>query len=198
MTTAEPTPTGYLNVFEYNLSANINLGDQVCIQNLQPSTTVSRYSLAYLRNPPKPLVHIEVMSNNNQFESTTPPSIKTSTPPKVNSGIAAAITVRTSTGKPAANKTEPVIPISIGTLCFLVVLAAVFVGVFVTCRYVRNTCTLSTTPNNVLHTEKTEDDYGIEMDINQAYVTSTVQTERNIAYDLPQGLTKHKYDYVYL
>ena len=59
MTTVEPTPTGYLNVFEYNLSFNIHLGDQVRILNLQPSTTGSRYSLAYLGNPPKPLVHIE-------------------------------------------------------------------------------------------------------------------------------------------
>ena len=77
-------------------------------------------------------------------------------------------------------------------------LAAVFVVVFETCPYVRNRSTLSTTPNNALHTEKTEDDHTIEMDINQAYVTTKVQTERHIAYDVPQGLTKRKYDYVYL
>ena len=48
MTTVEPTSTGYLNEFEYKLSANIHLGGQVHIRNSLPLMEGSRLSLAYL------------------------------------------------------------------------------------------------------------------------------------------------------
>ena len=138
-TTVEPTSTGYLNVFEYKLSADIHPGDRVhIIQSSQPLMNGLRFLLAYLRNPPKPMVHIEVLNNNNQFEHTTSPSFMTSKPPKVNSGTQivnsgtiAAATVGATTYEPAEKKTEPVIPISIGVLCSLITLVVVFAVIIV-------------------------------------------------------------------
>ena len=79
-TTQEPRPTGYLNVFEYKVSSEIQSGDVVHIHISEPATESSekRYLLAYdiVGDTSKPMVSIEVSNHNNKNKS---PASATST-----------------------------------------------------------------------------------------------------------------------
>ena len=84
MTMSEPRPTGYLNVYEYDTSMNIEVGDMVHIQ--WPAEVVrvseSRYLLAYLTQlqggTRKPLIYINVSSlSQNQTTTVTIPDATT-------------------------------------------------------------------------------------------------------------------------
>ena len=63
MTTLEPRPTGYLNVFEYEMSAEVQSGDVVRVYIPEPVTR-KKYLLAYVGETSKPMVSIEVSNHN--------------------------------------------------------------------------------------------------------------------------------------
>lgn len=128
----DPKPTGYLNIFEYQLSANIQPGDRIQILREYPATEYeSRYLLAYLGHPPKPLVHIDV-SNDNQAVTTA-----ASIPHSRDHGTNAATTIVsrtsaetiiesvTSTTTPITKQMKQVVSITVGVLCSLVTLILV-------------------------------------------------------------------------
>ena len=71
----EPRPSGYLNVFEYELTGNVRVGDVVRIRVPWPHLQgTSKYLLAYL-NRSQPMVYIEINDTNKE-----PPEIMSTIP----------------------------------------------------------------------------------------------------------------------
>ena len=133
-TTMEPRPTGYLNVFEYKMSAEIQPGDIVHVDIPEQDTESSRqrYLLAYVGETSKPMVSIEV-SNHSQSITTLSmvlTDVDHKTPGGDHGTTAAADAAKlitttefTATTKLlSSHKEQPVVVIVGGILCILVVL----------------------------------------------------------------------------
>ena len=69
---SEPRQSGYLNVFEYDMSTDIQVGD-IIVQIRGSPVMESRYLLVYLNHNgiSKPLLHISVSNRNSTSEATT-------------------------------------------------------------------------------------------------------------------------------
>ena len=222
MTTLEPRQTGYLNVFEYNLSAEVQSGDVVCVLNHTPEPVTEssgqRYLLAYVRETSKPMVSIEVSDNNQSITTlsmvTDDCSTVSNTSPKTYGGdhvttAAAAVTntaveLTTTMKLSSSRRKQPVIAIVGGVLCILVVLillTGVSTTLFVIYRHKNKSKDSSAIPihnfNEVSNTNTCATEC-IEVDTNQAYFVNSVPTEPNVAYGTPPLLGPKSLDYDYV
>ena len=195
ITEEEPRPSGYLNVFEYDLSDNefeIHPGEQICISWLSTSNP-ARYSLAYHQGIAMAVGLVKNLDVNmittltseiDSDNSTTPAGLlitsATSTS-EINSGSTSAstnnvITIKTTAVEVVNNilsssqRDQSVIPIVTGVLCTigaLIILAVsiTLIIVIYRCMCKRNTKTSLAMAN---HTEILTE---VHVDVNQAYAT---------------------------
>ena len=186
-TTQEPTPTGYLNVFEYDMQAmafKVKHDDIIRVY-WPPDATPnrSRYSLAYFRDSSNVMVLIEIQHHNqtiitsqgNNF--TTKPLITTIGSSYSNTTeIIATTKVSTNSSMNSKDQDRPgnVATIIGGVLCTIAVLFIVYVvhtiTVFVVYRYRNHK---KDTKHSLVATEETQHAHNIELDSNQAYVTNS-------------------------
>ena len=192
MTMSEPRPTGYLNVYEYDTSMNVEVGDVVHIQ--WPAevvrTSESRYLLAYLiqGGTRKPLIYINVSSLSPSQMTSIIPAISA-----VDLITANKITTLTSLSS------VTVFAVTFGALFILVVFISLSVIGIIIVFVVRHKIKVKKPSAKVTEIQDTcSAGEVIEVDINQAYITNTVPTEPNIAYSTSVGHTPHDYDYVVL
>ena len=162
----EPRPTGYLNVFEYDLlPADVQPGDVVRIQ--PQSYEQQRYLLAYqtLSNPLQPQVYINMSTNNEGASFSLPSAASTSilstsynceTTNKIshiNNNLKPVKSSTTNTPKSAATtnvmvsyesdsvKEQPVIAITgsvLGTLVIITLSVILIIVMFLTYQRKRN------------------------------------------------------------
>ena len=151
MTQREPIPTGYLNVFEYDLlSADVQPGDVVHIQS---QSYEQRYLLAYqiLSSPFQPQVYVNVSNNNDGATNEIPhnnKTVKSSTTDSPTTNIVVSY-------ESDSVKEQSVIVITssvLGTLVILILLALLIIIMFLIYQRKRNAKRFSPNTNTGVST----------------------------------------------
>ena len=218
--TTEPKPTGYLNLYEYDLEAarfHINPGDALDIA-WHGNYDQIRFSLAYCNNATSsdiiPMVSIVTGDYNSETDLLTLNTLNceyvTIAPPS--SGItgtqAGTVTEANNTGllvptninqivESKAKLTTVSISVVISIVIVCSLLLVVIILLFVHWQKNRSSTEESDSGSEVQPTNAEE---VIEVDINEAYSTNAIHTKSNIAYSTSavDSTTPHDYDYVVL
>ena len=156
-TKKEPRPTGYLNVFEYDMQAvrfEIQCGDSLRVY-WPPEATPngSRYSLAYLRESSEVMVSIEVQHHNQTLTTCYDSSVSTTIPPITIMGSSYSTTEIAVTTKASSNSSMKDVVTIVGsilcTIAVIILLVVLAITVFVVCRSRNHTKEFSPTANDL-------------------------------------------------
>ena len=161
----EPRPTGYLNVYEYdlkNITFEVQCDDVVRVYwPVDTNPSVRRYSLAYFRNSSNVMLAIEVRQNNNSMCTTnstldttdsedTAEPISTHTATSIDQmGTPGLDTTELEASETAKNKQSNNIAAIIGgVLCAMAVIVfLVVLAIIVFLAYLHRTHTKKFSPN---------------------------------------------------
>ena len=203
--TMEPKPTGYLNLYEYNLEYErpyIESGDRLDIV-WHGDSHQTRFSLAYYNGayPDTPMVSFVVGDCESEtdipnYEDELPSSGITGTQAGtvIEENNSTKLLVSTSTNQIESNTKLTMVSVSV-VIVFSLSLIIVVVVILIT--FVHQKKHRSTEGSEV---QPTRPDLGeiIEVDINVAYITQchTILTEPNVAYSTPvvHSTVSHDYD----
>ena len=162
-TSKEPRPTGYLNVFEYDMQAvrfEVQCDDSLRVY-WPPKATPDgrRYSLAYLRESSEVMVSIEVQHQNQTLTTCHDSSVSTTIPPITIMGSSYSTTEIAVTTMASSNSSTKdldrsgnVATIVGGVLCtiaVIILLVVLTIAVFLVYRSRNHTKEFSPTANDL-------------------------------------------------
>ena len=200
MAMSEPRPSGYLNVFEYDMSTDVQAGDIVRIRG--SPVTESRYLLAYLNHNGiyKPLLHISMSNLSGTSEATSSTTLAIG---NVSNGttngfnttgddyvptISATVEDKTDIISSMSSSSFTIMIVGVLTVsCIVIFITPLVIGItlFAVHQYKSNKkSSMDPIYNEVSEVPYTSRSTGecIEMDTNQAYITNAVPAESNVGY----------------
>ena len=196
--TTEPKPTGYLNVYEYDISndtVEINVGDVLNIswRTNSGQSDRNRFSLAYYNGTSSkiPMVSIVVGDCDSETNLLTLNSLYCEEDTE-----SIVTNDKTSTIGTAIKSTVTNAVIGGVISCSLLLLTVITI---ITVLVVRRNKKKSL--NEEIHSEIQPTSVGevnIELDINEAYITNSIPTESNISYSTTAAHTTMPRDYDYI
>ena len=217
--TTEPKPTGYLNVYEYDISSDtveINVGDVLNISWRTNSGRPdrNRLSLAYYNGTSSkiPMVSIVVGDCDSETNLLTLNSLYCAegTESTITSGKTSAVGTASTCTLTTSNKFTDAMT-NMNQNIKLTVTNAVIGGV-ISCSFLLLTVITIITVlvvrrnkkkslNEEIHSEIQPTSVGevnIELDINEAYISNSIPTESNIAYSTTAAHNTMPRDYDYI
>ena len=194
----EPKPTGYLNVYEYDVSTQkfiIQTGDILNISwygsPLQQNQTQDRFSLAYYRNatiryPGIPMIAVFVDTNVTMYHE------------EVDSMQSTKSGITTNSDRVVKKSTTSEVIVISGVVSCSLLLSVLIISVSILVIRQRIKKRFSIEENNArLEVEATSTGEVIEVGANEAYITNDILTKSNVAYST-LNTVPHNYDYVTL
>ena len=159
VTESEPKPTGYLNVFEYDLSDDefeLHPGEQIRLSWIIRSSNPARYSLGYYQASPMAFGVTELHQNGSVTtmseinKSTCSSSHMSTTPPTGDTTMLTTI-MNAQKLKQSDETTFAIVGGVLCTMAFIILLVVLTIAVFVVYRFKNHTKKFSLSTNDNLH-----------------------------------------------
>ena len=175
-------PQVYVNVSTNNDGASFSLPSAAPTSILSTSTVTTEHSESPINTTPRSFINESSTINTPKSATTTNKILHTSDSVKGQSVIAIAGGV-------------------LSTLLFIILSIVMIITLTLTfyrCKKKHNTCSNIISHAEVSNTQNALCIENIVMETNPVYITNSLPTESNVAYDTTQGIKPHDYDYVVL